>query len=142
MDTVHVFVSTGRFRSFAEMRVFVEETYTENGGGVPSAFAREVGLSRYEPGCIECIDHPAPVPLPELLAGASYSDQWLHQLPTGRLADAAICVFAPNQVTRPESSSLEYVGAFGYRVAHPGWLERLNRGDAPRTADSRGQESN
>src|SRR5262245_9384627 len=114
METVHVFVSTGRFRSFTEMRAFVEQTYTEDGEGVPSAFMREVGLSGYEPGCIECVHRPTPVPLPELLAGASYSDQWLHHLPANEVGEA-ICVFAPNQVARPEGSSLRYAGSFGYR---------------------------
>jgi hypothetical protein len=127
MDTVHVFVTTGRFRSFAEMRAFVEETYTEDGDGVPSVFMQEVGLTEYEPGCIECVHRPAPVPLHELLAGASYSDQWLPQLPAGRLADAAICVFAPNRVGQPEGCSLEYVGAFEYRVVYSEWFERLVR---------------
>jgi hypothetical protein len=131
METVHVFVSTGRFRSFTEMRVFVKQTYTEDGDGVPSAFMREVGLCGYEPGCIECVHRPAPAPLPELLAGASYSDQWLPQLPANQLADAAICVFAPNRVARPEGSSLQYVGSFGYRIVHPEWFGRLIRGDAP-----------
>jgi hypothetical protein len=142
MDTVHVFVSTGRFRSFTEMRAFVEETYTKDGDGVPSPFAREVGLSGYEPGCIECVHQPAPVPLPELLAGASYSDQWLSRLPASRLAEAAICVFAPNQVTRPACSWLEDVGAFGYRVAHSESFERLIRREALEAEDSSGKESN
>lgn len=124
MDTVHAFVSTGRFRSFAEMRAFVEETYTEDGDGVPSAFMREVGLSGYEPGCLECIHRPGSIPLPELLAGASYSEQWLPRLPAGQVADTAICVFAPNQVAKPEGCSLKYVGAFEYRVVHPEWFER------------------
>ncbi len=119
MDKVLVFISTGRFQSFAEMRAFVEQTYTEDGDGVPSAFMREVELSGYEPECIECVYRPAPVPLTELLAGASYSYQWLPQLPGDRLADAAIRVFAPNQLAYPEGCSLEYVGAFGYRVVHP-----------------------
>ncbi len=131
MDAVHVFVSTGRFRSFAGMRAFVEETYTRDGDGVPSEFAREVGLSGYEPGCIECVHRPAPAPLAELLAGASYADQWLPHLPPGRTADAAVCVFAPNQVARPGGGTLEYVGSFGYRVVHPEWFERLLRGEAP-----------
>jgi hypothetical protein len=118
MDTVHVFVSTGRFRSYAEVRAFVQPTYTEDGDRVPSAFMREVGLTGYEPGCIECVHRPAPVPLAELLAGASYSDRWLPRAPAGRLGDAAVCVFAPNQVAHPAGCSLEYVGAFGYRVDH------------------------
>jgi hypothetical protein len=132
MDTVHVFVSTGRFSSFAAMRAFVEETYTADGDGVSSAFAREVGLSGYEPGCIECVHRPAPAPapLPELLAGASYSDQWLSRLPPDRRADAAVCVFAPNRVGRPEGCSLEYVGAFEYHVVHPEWFLQILRGTA------------
>jgi hypothetical protein len=102
---------------------------------------QEVGLTGYEPGCIECILRPAPVPLAELLAEASYSDQWLSRLPVGRVADAAICVFSPNQVGRPKGSSLQYVGGFGYRVVHPQWFERLIRGEAPRAQDKSGRES-
>jgi hypothetical protein len=114
MDMVHVFVSTGRFRSFAELRSFIDQSYTEDGDGVASAFMREVGLSGYEPGCIEAICHPQAVPLAVLLSGVSYSNQWLSRLDVGRLADAAICVLAPNRVRHPERCSLEYLGAFRY----------------------------
>lgn len=77
-----------------------------------------MGLSEYEPGCIEAIPSGSgsAVPLGELLAGASYSDQWLPHLDRSRLADAAICEFTPNIADHPEGCSLEYVGAFGYRV--------------------------
>lgn len=125
MNTVHVFISKDRFHSFDEMRRFVEETYTEDGDGIPSPFMREIGLSGYEPGCIECMHRPQPVTLAELLAGASYSEQWLPSVDRPRLADAAICVFVPNKVRHPHGSSLEYIGAFEYRVVHPEWLERL-----------------
>src|SRR5262249_6886449 len=110
------------------MRAFVEETYSADGNGVLSAFAREVGLSGYEPSCIECVHRTSPSPLPELLAGISYCDQWLSLLPGDRLADAAICVFAPNRVSRPKACSLEYVGTFDYRVVHPEWFEQLIQG--------------
>lgn len=116
METVHVFISTGRFRSFNEMRAYIDKTYTEDGDGVPSSFIREVDLSEYEPGCIEAVNSRSgsPVPLRDLLRGASYSDQWLPCLDGARLADAAICAFAPNRLARPECCSLEYVGAFAY----------------------------
>ena len=119
METVHIFISSGKFRTFEEMRAFVEQTYTEDGDGVPSLFMREVGLSGYEPGCIECLHRRRPVPLTELLAGASYSEQWLPGLDGSWLADSAICVFAPNEVRHPHTNSLDYVGAFEYRVVHP-----------------------
>lgn len=135
-DIVHVFVSTGRFRSFEEMRAYIDETYTEDGDGIPSVFMREVDLSEYEPNCIEAIPSTSgsPVPLSELLAATSYSDQWLPNLDGPRLADAAICVFAPNRVGHPDGCSLEYLGAFGYRVVHPEWLQRILRGEAPDAA--------
>jgi hypothetical protein len=69
------------------VRAFVDETYTDDGDGVPSPFMREVALSGYEPACIEAIHEDAPVPLAVLLAGASYSDQWLP--PWGRTAAAS-----------------------------------------------------
>lgn len=132
MNTVHVYISTGRFKSFQEMRAYIDKTYTEDGDGIPSAFMREVGLSKYEPGCIEAIPSAsgAAVPLGELLAGASYADQWLPQLDGSRRADAAICVFTPNVADHPEGCSLEYLGAFGYLVVHPEWFQRLLRGEA------------
>jgi hypothetical protein len=115
MDAVHIFVSTGRFRSFVEMRSYVEELYDIDGASLPSAFIREIGLSDYEPACIECVHSFAPVSLEVLLASASYSNQWLQKLDIAGLADAGICVFAPNKVKHPEACSLKYVGAFDYK---------------------------
>lgn len=114
MEKVHVFVSTGRFRTFEEMQEFIDQTYTDDGDGVPSPFMLEVGLSEYEPDCIEVIFAGQPTPLAELLAGSSYEDQWLPKLDGKRVADSAICVFAPNLLSHPQRSSLEYVGAFDY----------------------------
>jgi hypothetical protein len=115
MATVHVFVSTGRFRSFEDVRRFIDEQYDENGDVIPSPIMREVGLIGYEPACIEALHRERPVPLPELLATASYSKQWLPQVGPGT-ADSAICVFEPNRVEHPESCSLEHCGAFEYDV--------------------------
>ena len=116
MERLHVFISTGRFGSFAEMRAFIDATYTEDGDGIPSAFIREVQLKRYEPMCIEAIHSVRAVPLSELLARASYADQWLGQLRTDLTANAAICVFPPNVVESPHASSLTYIGAFSFQV--------------------------
>jgi hypothetical protein len=129
MATVHVFFSTGRFRSVEELRAFIDETYTENGEGVPSPFMREVALLGYEPGCIEAVYREQVARLSDLLAGASYADQWAPRLDPLPLADAAICVFEPNAVAHPHGSSLEYAGAFEYRVTFPEWFERLVRGE-------------
>jgi hypothetical protein len=129
METVHVFISTGRFHSFEEMRAFINETYTEDGDGIPSEFMREVELSDYEPGCIEAIHHDEPIPLSQLLEGASYSDQWLPKLDGTRIADSAICVFPPNQVGRPRASSLEYVGGFEHEVVFDERFLRIARGE-------------
>jgi len=83
---------------------------------VASQFIREIGLTGYEPGCIEAIHEGAPTALADLLAGASYADQWLPNVDGRRVADSAICVYAPNRVTRPSASSLEYVGACDYEA--------------------------
>jgi hypothetical protein len=96
------------------MRVFIDDSYDEDGEGARSAFRREAGLTEYEPGCIEAIHHEKPVPLDTLLQHASYAEQWLPKLDGSRTSDAAICVFAPNRVQSPHRCSLEYVGAFEY----------------------------
>jgi len=132
-DEVHVFISTGRFRSLAEMRAYTDESYTDDGKGIPSAFMSEVNLTDCEPGCIEAYPSATglPVPLAQLLAGASYAEQWLPRLDESRQADAALCVFTPNRVGNPGGCSMEYVGVFEYRVVHPEWLQRILRGEAP-----------
>lgn len=114
MPTVHIFSSSGRFHSFEELRLFTHETYTADGDAIPSAFMREVGLSGYEPMCIEASWKEQLIPLPDLLSGASHSEQWIRHLPSTKLADAAICVFEPNLVRHPAECSLEYCGAFEY----------------------------
>jgi hypothetical protein len=48
-----------------------------------------------------------------------YADQWLPRVQSERTADAAICVFDPNEVLQPRRSSLEYLGEFDYEVVHP-----------------------
>jgi hypothetical protein len=116
MDTVHIFISTGRFHSFEEMRYYIDKTYTDDGDGIPSEFMKEVGFAEFEPGCIEAIPSKSglPVTLPTLLSNASYSEQWLHHLSCTRQADAAILVFSPNTLETPELSSLEYLGRFEF----------------------------
>jgi hypothetical protein len=117
MKSVHVFISSGRFCTIDEMRAYIDETYTDDGDGLPSEFIDEVALDEYEPHCIEAIvsSTGAPLPLSELLIGASFHEQWLPQVDGSRTADAAICVYPPNIVDDPEGCSLEYVGAFNYR---------------------------
>jgi len=69
MSDVHLFISTGRFKSFRDMRKFIDPTYTDDGDEVPSTFMREVGLWQFEPGCIEAIYKQVPTELVDLLAG-------------------------------------------------------------------------
>lgn len=111
----HVSVSSfrpgrpGRFRSFDEMRADIDEAYTEDGDGAPPpSMTGGRGLGEYEPVRIEAdpSESGQPVPLEDLLAGVSYSDQWPSGVDGGRLADDATCVFALNQITRPRGRTL------------------------------------
>ena len=115
MPLVHIYASLGRFGSFEALRRFIDPTYTEDGDQVDSEFIREVGISDFAPMCIEAIHSPTVKPLKALLEGASYSEQWLPGLAVSCEADAAICVFEPNIVHRPEASSLRYCGVLSYR---------------------------
>jgi hypothetical protein len=113
LAVVHVFVSTGRFASFEAIRRFIDQTYTEDGDGTGSDFTREVGLDEgYEPACIEAYCKTEPLDLSSLLAGSSYSEQWLHLVPQTVTANSAICVFEPNRMRTPEKTSLTYIGSF------------------------------
>jgi hypothetical protein len=116
VQTVHVFVAHGRFRTLDDVHAFVDQTYTDDGDEVTSPFMLEIGLSSYEPMSIETRHSARPVPLVELLRGASYGDQWLSQLDSSLVAESAICVFSPNEVAHPERSSLEYVGSWSYQA--------------------------
>jgi hypothetical protein len=115
MAIVHVFVSTGRFGSFEEMRSYIDKIYNGDGDGIPSKFMREVGLSSYEPGCIEALHSEHPISVAELLAPVSYSNEWLPHLSDDEVADSAICVFEPNLLETPRGCSLDYYGAFEYK---------------------------
>jgi Immunity protein 22 len=114
-ERVHVFASNeGRFASWDDLRAYVLETYTEDGDGIPSAFARETQQAAYEPASVECYWSERTVPLAQLMRGASYGDQWLASTPNA-MANAVICVFEPFNVLRaPEASSLTYLGAFPF----------------------------
>lgn len=114
MPSVHIYASLGRFKSFESMRQFIDPTYTVDGEQVDSELMREVGISHFEPMCIEAIHSETPVPLKLLLQPASYSAQWLPNLTVSWEADPAICVFEPNKILRPERSSLRYCGALTY----------------------------
>jgi hypothetical protein len=118
MATVHVFASTGRFNSLLEMRTYIDECYTDDGEAIRADFMREVGLSEYEPGCIEAIVSACgePVPLRELLQKASYAEQWLHRIDGGRTADSVLCVYDPNVLATPAAATIEYLGEFAYAV--------------------------
>ncbi len=114
MSEVHIFTSTGRFRSFEEMRSFVDPNYTNDGDGIPSSFMTETGLQCYEPMCIEVYHSQCVQALRELLAGSGHAKQWLSKIDANETADCAICVFPPNIVNLPERSSLKYIGAFPF----------------------------
>jgi hypothetical protein len=115
MPTVHVFVSTHRFSSFAAMRAFVDPTFDDDGDMLASAFCREVGLHDYEPACIETVRVATPSSLVVLLQGVSYGAQWLHLLDADIVANEAVCVYEPNRPVRPSGSSMHYCGAYDYR---------------------------
>lgn len=118
METVHVFISTGRFHSFEEIRAYIDKAYTNDGEGIDSPFITETGLEDYEPMCIESVasETGQPMPLTELLEGASWLYKWLGQFDREHLADAAICVFPPNTMEHPEGCSLEYLGKATFEI--------------------------
>ncbi|WP_430782691.1 immunity 22 family protein [Actinoplanes sp. G11-F43] len=117
MTVVWVFLSTGRFGSDGELRDFVEPSYLADGDTRPSVFARETGLADAEPSCVETVHAGAAIPVRDLLAEASWADQWITHLDPAEHADSAICVFPPNRLTSPHTSSLEFRGAFPFTSA-------------------------
>lgn len=117
LPVVHVFTCSGRFASREALEAYLSPTYTEDGDEVPSPFFLETGLTCYEPACFESAMLASPAPLAQLLDGVSYGDSWLAQAcADGKkvLADASVCVFAPNQLAHPQRSSLHYVGSYAY----------------------------
>jgi Immunity protein 22 len=114
MATVHIFASHGRFGSLEALQAFVRPAYSEDGGRLDSPFMREVGFTQYEPMCVEVVHSGHAKPLSALLQDASYSQQWLPRMDKSLDADSAVCVFSPNAMDRPESSSMPWCGAFSY----------------------------
>ena len=114
MGVLHLFVCSGRFNSFEEMRSFIDPTYTEDGDMMPSEFMKEVKLEEFEPTCIEAFWEPQPRPLSELLHKSSCAEQWLSQVDPSLSDSQAICVFEPNQLREPTGTSLRYCGSYRY----------------------------
>ena len=119
MAILHLFVGSGRFVSFEEIRRFVDPTYTQDGDMVPSEFMKEVQLEAFEPACIEVVWEPRSRPLSELLRETSWADQWLPHVDHALSASEAICVFEPNRVRIPTDTSLKYCGSYRYRLHGP-----------------------
>jgi len=117
MSIVHVFYSNHRFNSYEALRSFVDPTHTEDGDMVPSLFMAEVGMASFEPTCIEVEAIATPLPLRELLEGASYGHQWVPMLSDAIVANGVICVFEPNQVAHPSAAkSVRYCGAYEFSI--------------------------
>jgi len=114
MPRVHVFASLRNFASEAELIEFVRPTYTKEGDEVPSSFGREVGISSFESGCIECMVSAKPQKIFELLSGASYGSSWIHGLHVEDEFCAAVCIYPPNVVATPARSSFKYLGAYEF----------------------------
>lgn len=114
MQLVHVFASSEIFATSADLTRFVRPTYTADGDEIPSRFGKDVGLSSYEPACIECMVSDTPRKISDLLSGASYGQSWAHTLRTEDSFCAAVCIFPPNVVVAPERSSLQYFGAYEF----------------------------
>lgn len=94
--------------------MFVEPSYDDDGELVPSQFMLEADCEVYEPACMESVTSETSVLLSQMLKGASYDDQWLLHVDGAAQADAALCVFAPNVLRRPQRCSLTFHGAFKY----------------------------
>ena len=114
MSEVHVFASRGRFSSERELGEFIDATYTEDGDRIDSLFIKEVGLSSYEPACIEATFSTQERELHKLLEGSSYSELWLDTVPNTDVYNSVISVFEPNELETPQDTSLTYVGCFEY----------------------------
>lgn len=93
---------------------FVEPTYDSDGDCHHSDFMKAVDFDEFEPMCIEYVVAAAPLPLPELVRGASYADQWGKNLDSTKSAKEAILVFSPNVLNSPSRAKTEYHGAYDY----------------------------
>ena len=116
MPVVHIYIADEESILEEDVYAYVNATYTEDGEQIDSHFMRDIGLTDHEPGCIELVIDPTPLPLPHLLEGCSYVDQWISQLPVDDCARVAVCVYEPNVVADPTNSKYRYVGGYGYRT--------------------------
>jgi hypothetical protein len=114
MQTVHVYAAIGRFKSWDEIQEFIHPKYDENGDAFKSKFMESIGMTEYEPMCIETIHSPMLKRIHELLRGVSYESQWATKVDPSIEADSVICVYEPNIVTKPNGSELRYCGAYTY----------------------------
>jgi len=116
MPILHLFISKGRFNSEEELDQYIKPEYTDDGDKINSPFMKEVGLSSFEPGCIEATFESEECEIIELLEGSSYEEQWLNSVPENLKANVAVTVYEPNVLTSPNLCTLEYLGGYNYEV--------------------------
>jgi hypothetical protein len=114
MSVLHLYISSGRFSSEEELDDFIQPSYDENGEKIDSVFMDEVGLTSFEPACIEATFEEREVNIIELLEGSSYQDQWLELVPNDLSGNVALTIYEPNLLSKPKSCSLVYVGSYNY----------------------------
>jgi hypothetical protein len=118
MPSVLVFSSVGSFHAASELDAYVRPTYDEDGIVKVSDFMQEVGLSEYEPSCIEAVWEERAVPLRELIESSSYFEQWAHLVPEILCVDSVVLVYAPNVVADPAGAKrVRFEAALPYSPA-------------------------
>lgn len=113
-DTVTILWSCGEGLDLAGLMARNAPVYDDDGDCLWTSFMTQIGLSGYEPQCIEHLIAPAPVPLRSLLAEASWAELWLDALPEQIRADAAICYFEPNHPTSPSAGTMQALGPYDF----------------------------
>jgi len=116
MPVLHLFISEGRFTSEQEVNEYIQPSYNEDGDQIDSPFMKEIALSFFEPSCIETTFENYSIELCKILQGSSYEEQWVNKVPDNEKANVAIAVYEPNEVKKPNKSSLKYVGRYNYET--------------------------
>lgn len=115
MSYVHIFIGTDASMDAMRLRTYLRATYSEGGDRLNSVFLDEVGIADYEPQAIESGVFGKSGPLRKILAGSSYLALWQTGLPdlTTRYF---ILLFAPNVITRTDTTLVHYVGRFDFTI--------------------------
>ena len=113
MQYVHIFVGKDNLIKLDDINTYCDPIYTEDGDRIDSKFFSEIGLTHYEPACIERVVVGKDIDIADALLPCSFSSRWIHLLPK-MIITHSILIYRPNEITKVNTTMVRYIGKYEF----------------------------